>query len=131
LNFGQPFRDEVGENGAQSFDEVTGAEVLKMYCIQFVPRRGHREVIVFVLSGLVPCDLLDIAGARLLDAVPIVVQRLALVPNKGKPVNLLSLRNTIGFGENTYDVLKLSEKKGQARLPMVLLPSGSYCFASL
>jgi hypothetical protein len=124
LNFGQPFRDEVGENGAQSFDEVTGAEVLEIHGIQLVPRRGRREVFVFAFSSLVPGDLLDIARARLLDTVPIVVQRLPLMPDKREPVNLFTLRNTIGFGENTYDLLKLSDKKGQARLPMVSFPRG-------
>jgi len=44
---------------------------------------------------------------RLLDTVPIIFERLSLIPDKGEPAVLLSHRDTVGLGENTYQGQRL------------------------
>jgi hypothetical protein len=71
--------------------------------VEVGPRGCHRKELVLALACLCPGNaLLQVMRVRLLDTVPIIFERLSLIPDKGEPAVLLSHRDTVGLGENTY-----------------------------
>ena len=79
-----------------------------------------------------PSDpLTQVKRARLLNTEPVVDQRLSLVANQSHPRLLLTLRDTIRFGEDPCgaDKSEGSLEAWPSDSPTVRLPSGSYRLA--
>lgn len=89
-----PLGDQVGQNRAEAVDEVGRAKILLIHRIELGPRRDHRKEIILARTSLLPSDpLLQILRTGLLDAIPVIFERLLLVANQGKPIVLLPTGN--------------------------------------
>lgn len=99
-----PLRYELGQDCAEPRDQIRRAEVPLVHWMQITPGRRTVEKLVLALASLRPGNLcLEVAGTRLLDAEPIVIQMFAFILDKANPVALFPCRDPIRLCQNACE----------------------------